>query len=358
MRRPALFLLMLVGTLGAFACFVKLEGAACFGDDNCPTVQYCGRDSTCHQGPVPVDLACERVVRALATRVAACRSGDPDAYAAFVGASRLCASVVSSVDAGREAFDPKTLTACLSSVSTRPCEQFTDFTASGLVRLCSALVPEVEQASPCRNSLDCKPGFYCNTSVQCPGQCAPLLADGAPCDPAGAGCADGTTCFGGTCRAPLPADAGCNVFTPPCGTGLGCISNVCAPKLGTDGGCTVLGTECQDRFSCVGSGFNGRTCQPAKDVGVACSPGLGECGPLLWCGGSPAKCQPWAHLHETCGFTNNELIGCLDGRCVNNRCEEFLAPGEQCSNNGECGPWGRCAPVGSNTSVCRLTFCE
>jgi len=360
MRRATLLLLALVCTLGIHACFVKLDGAACTGDDNCPSgVQYCGRDNLCHMGATPVDLACERILKSLADKVATCRISDGEALQRVIDANRLCRAQVSSVDAGRQAYDAKALPACLARIQTRACSDLTDLTVTGLLAGCSAFAPQVESGGSCRNSLDCTAGFYCNTSAQCPGQCVALIQAEVPCDPAGAGCKPNTTCFGGTCRAPLPADAGCNsLFTPPCAQGLGCVSGLCAPQVGADGGCTVLGTECQPQMACTGSGFSGRSCQPAKALGAACNPGQSECGYFLWCNAASSQCERWARYHEPCGFINGEFVGCLDGRCASSLCEAFFVPGEKCSSNSDCGPAARCAQINSTTSVCRSIYCE
>lgn len=360
MRGPAWMLLLALAVIGAFACLLRLEGAPCNDDDNCPNAQYCGYDGGCVTRPIPLDLACQKILHTLAQRVAECRGGDPGAYELLVGEKQLCGTVLSGVDAGREVYDPAAVTDCRAALAQTSCDNLSQVDIRVLLSGCQVLTPQRHEGEGCSHSLDCVTTAYCDTSATCPGICRPLIPPGAACDPAGAGCEPGSVCFGKNCTALLSADAGCfPLLTPPCGPGLGCVSGHCAPQLTTDGGCTgLIGTECAPRYSCVGSGFSPHTCQPAKDAGDPCTPGLGECGPLLWCGGAPAACRPWAHRLESCGLINGELVGCLDGRCLNNTCDAYADAGEQCTLDSDCGPAGRCAPVADGGTACQAAYCN
>jgi hypothetical protein len=353
--RGTAVLLGVVLTLGAYACLVQLQGAPCEGDENCPRSQYCSRDGGCLNGQTPIDLACERVTKALTSRVAECAGGEPGAYQLLVGTDRLCEAVGASVDGGREAYDASALADCTAALASRTCDSV--LAGGNPLAGCAALTPRVPEGGLCGNSLDCASG-YCDTSANCPGQCRHFIAAGAPCDPAGQGCQEGTTCFAGHCQPYGDAGVACNLLTPACAPDLGCIAGQCGQKLTTDGGCTVLGSECAAGYSCVGQGFTGRTCQPARPLGAPCTPGQGECAPLLWCGGTPATCRLWAQHHEPCGLIGGELVGCLGGRCSGGICEDYLGTGEKCTGNGDCGPAGRCVQVGSNVSVCQPSYCD
>lgn len=354
MRSASLWTVVLLVSLGS-GCKWDVAGAPCGSNRECPHQQYCDRQGTCQNGQTPIDYACEQIASALAQRIATCVGGDSPSWLATADATTICQQVVDSVGAGRMTYDEPALEDCKDELASRSCS---DIAPSQMLENCAALQPAVVGGQACTGDLDCAGGF-CDTSATCPGTCRPYVQENAACGSTDR-CAPGMECRGSKCLPWVTEGQPCGGGNGNCEpTQLYCDpTNVCAKRVrsGTcngllcwtqirgvqDIGTTQLNCQCAQRFNCVDPG-TGAVCVPAKTLGESCTPGKNECELELAC--ISGICAKKPVIGETCGFIGGEYVNCAEGSCRGSTCSNFIALGQSCSNNADCGPSAHCDQV-------------
>ncbi|WP_309894897.1 hypothetical protein [Archangium sp.] len=348
-------------------CTVQVVGAECDDDLHCPSKQRCGPQGRCVEGARAADTLgedCRTAVATLARHADECIRGASGSSLQLVDAETVCDAVTASVRGGRLAYAPEELGACVRAFRTMPCEELTleDFTRGGLLARCGAFRPLTAEGGACGGTLDCQ-GGWCDARASCPGVCRRYVPAGASCD-GSVPCQPGSGCSFGVCRADARLGEPCN-FGVRCDPAarLACgADNRCLTRA-TSGPCQTA-DQCAPGHACVkvsadaGAG-SARECRPARTQGESCMPGLGECGGLLFCDAATSSCLPWPQSGQTCGDvegTGTEL-GCLGSRCAfgpffTRLCQPYIALGQACSQDLECGPVAAC-----RNRVCVATWC-
>ncbi|MFY0575478.1 hypothetical protein ACN28S_14925 [Cystobacter fuscus] len=168
----------------------------------CPALHP--RGALCGGRPLREHLeeSCRTAMETLARRADQCHGGKtPESYQRLADAESVCASVVASVQAGRQAFVPERFGACVRQLRDVPCGALTleEFTQGNLLARCEALEPQAAEGSACGGNLDCQ-GGWCDTSAGCPGVCKRYVPAGSACD-GSVPCQPGSTCALNVCRA-------------------------------------------------------------------------------------------------------------------------------------------------------------
>lgn len=198
-----------------------------------------------------------------------------------------------------------------------------------VVDSCGACEPYARGADDCGSRL-CAPGNLC-VSDGTNRICYPLgRPEGARCLTRSGGlCGSELSCVGpdalsASCvrmaREGEPCDPDPNPFEPrplpSCTAGFSCIEGVCvAPSFGREGA----------------------ACQTQEDCSAV----------PLYCDPSSEQCKQFPAAGEPClqGFCRS------DARCVDDRCEPLLGPGETCRSLGDCAPGYACLGLAPDT-VC------
>lgn len=238
--------------------------------------------------------------------------------------TRLCEQRVGIVDAsikaGRVTFDGKIMNSCLSALTLpdNACSTVSSTLPWTAACMTTAWVGAVANGGMCSYRYECADAnSYCAANQTC----TALPTDGMACSVAG--CASGTFCTGGTCRALLGAGAQCN-STAQCMKGMYCnnaATRVCATLQGPGQPCT--GNQSCQSNQCLPGVCSGttNTCFANTDCGGHCSNNAnafctvdGNCGNgTCSVGGatcnSPAQC---VGIGNTCVFPNT----CVLSSCV------------------------------------------
>ncbi|MBX7114112.1 MAG: hypothetical protein K1X64_07230 [Myxococcaceae bacterium] len=237
------------------------------------------------------------------------------------------ASLVSSVEHGRQTFDNVRAAACLNAYASGACQ--------GVPERCTDLFHgTVAPDAGCALDEECDKaqGFCDPYSTQCPRRCLGWLKPSEPCSDFRTRCNPATD----TCQL---NDAGASVCRPykialetclsfsDCRADLLCVNAVCVTYRASEGqACSVMNgyPYCDDATFCrQGPAVNGvfppGTCERKPGLGGACL-GYSSCLPALRCSSVLATgvCQPLGKLGETCGGTGTcqDELYCGSGRCA------------------------------------------
>ena len=323
-----------------------------------------------------------------------------------------CTRAKSSVEAGRLGFDGARAHACIEAIDKKACDGFRFIDA---VEECRALfTPLQDHGEDCYpNATDyfsivgapseCREG-YCDTegNTVCPGQCAPLKADGAACATSSE-CQPESYCNGTECEARVGLDAPCSYgdacveelvcyYPPeaelgsckepsqsgdpcsdsePCVGGYFCLAGECQSKAETGEEC-LMDHHCWNDERCIdrdGSGPDGDTCGEPGQEGTPCANYL-DCQDDMFCDTSDAEasaCKPKLPIGQPCdvygscvagAFCNQETGECQAVGQEGDSCLVFDMPGSNdacaddlaCMSDGECHP-----PRGEPGDPCRTT---
>ncbi|WNG48115.1 hypothetical protein F0U60_31225 [Archangium minus] len=360
--RAWLTVVMMVALAG---CSVQVTGAPCEDDLQCPSAQRCTPEGHCVAGARSGEHlleSCRTAMETLARRANQCYGGPPDSYQRLVDTESVCASVVASVQTSRQSFLPEQFGACVRRLRDLPCGALTleEFSQGNLLARCDALAPQVAEGGSCGGNMDCQDG-WCDTSASCPGVCKRYVPAGSGCD-GSVPCQPGSTCSLNVCRAYANLGESCawGVRCAP-EANAACVNNVCVVRK--EAGACASADECAPGQACVKleSGATApRECRPARGLDEPCTPGAFECGGLLYCEAASARCRPWRELGQTCFNPDGtaELALCLGSRCAFGAfgqlvCQQYVAPGEACLLDVDCGPLGSC-----HNKVCVATWCQ
>ncbi len=360
--------------LALAGCSVPVTGAPCEDDLQCPGGQRCvprgedPRDGTCVQGARTGEHlldSCRLAMRTLAWRADECLGGTPASYLRLVAAESVCASVAASVQKGAQAFEPEQLGACLRDLRETSCGGLTleDFTQGNLLDRCRALKPQVKDGGTCGSNQDCQDG-WCDTASGCPGVCKRYVPAGAACD-GSVPCQPGSTCSLNVCRVNAALNESCawGLRCAPEANAV-CVNDKCVARK-TSGPCQWA-RECAPGYACVdvdvGAGADSpRECRRAKGLNEPCVPDANECGGLMYCDAATSRCQPWRESGQSCSVSldeSRETYLCLESRCDFGAyfqlvCQPYVAPGQACASDAQCGPTGAC-----RNKVCVTTWCQ
>ena len=285
------------GAGGSDAASGVCQGTDARSVAQCLAQVFCRRVREC-AGPM---------VEALYTSDAVCSS-----LLARVAEDNVLVHVAASDADGYLDYDPSRLSECAARIQNTACSDL-----ALLPPGCPSLLSGRQTSgAPCRSTLDCVEGLYCNAASGCPGQCAPRLVEGAACSDDD-NCRADLRCqrLGSqdpeVCRRPAQLDAPCGGNTyPSCELGLYC--------LGTSG--DQPGT-CKSAAALF-----------ASDLSQACNVTAGPlCKPGYFC-----------------------LIG--SGRCVAESTDQTcaLALPDQCPPDYVCNLQGRCELLPTEGQVCNL----
>jgi hypothetical protein len=359
---------LVVMMMALAGCSVQVTGAPCQDDLQCPSAQRCTAEGHCVAGARTGEHlleSCRTAMEALARRADQCHGGKtPESYHRLADTESVCASVVASVQAGRQTFVPERFGACVRQLRDLPCGALTldDFSQGNLLARCEALESQAAEGNPCGSNLDCR-GGWCDTKAGCPGVCKRYVPAGSACD-GSVPCQPGSTCSLNVCRAYANLGESCawGVRCAP-EANAACVGNVCVARK--EAGTCAGADECAPGQACVKLDANGgantpRECRPARGLDESCTPGALECGGLLYCEAASARCRPWRELGQTCFNPDgtDERALCLGSRCAFGAfaqlvCQQYVAPGAACVLNTDCGPTGAC-----RDNVCITTWCR
>jgi hypothetical protein len=356
-----------MGVLGLvwLGCSVQVVGAPCDDDLQCPREQHCGPARTCEEGARTQDMlveSCRAALVELATRADACFGGTAEGYQQVVDPAVVCASVEAGVRAGRLEFVPDQLAACQRRLRELPCGEAARALDGLLLDECAAFVPRVQDGAACGSTAECS-GGWCKTANTCPGTCTRFIPVGGACTPESR-CQPGSLCASGICR----RDAG---LGESCAAGVRCdpdSNTYCGPESRcverrTSGACTRP-EECAAGHVCARTqpelrDQSPRECRPVKSQGEECQPGAQECELLHYCDAGTRRCRPWPGAGSACGDVNDtgEFALCLGARCALGSffqliCQPYLAPGERCLSDLDCGGAAAC-----RQGACTPTWC-
>ncbi|PTL75659.1 hypothetical protein [Vitiosangium sp. GDMCC 1.1324] len=349
-------------------CSVQVTGAPCQDDLQCPSAQRCTSEGRCVAGARSGEHlleSCSMAMETLARRADQCYGGmTSESYQRLADMDSVCASVVASVQAGRQAFIPERFGACVRQLRDLPCGAMTldDFSEGNLLARCEALVPQAAEGNPCGNNLDCQ-GGWCDTSAGCTGVCKRYVPAGSGCD-GSVPCQPGSTCSLNVCRADANLGESCawGVRCAP-EANAACVDNRCVARKAS--GACKSADECEPGHACVklnveAGSDSPRECRPARGLDEPCTPGASECGGLLYCEAATSRCRPWRELGQTCYDPDGtkELALCLGSRCAFGAylqlvCQSYVAPGGTCLTDADCGPTGAC-----HSNACITTWCR
>ncbi|ATB42850.1 hypothetical protein CYFUS_008329 [Cystobacter fuscus] len=356
---------LVVMMMALAGCSVQVTGAPCEDDLQCPSAQRCTAEGRCVAGARSGDHlqeSCRMAMETLARRANQCYGGPPDSYQRLLDTDAVCASVVASVQMGRQAFLPEQFGACVRRLRDLPCGALTleEFSQGNLLARCDALAPQVAEGGVCGGNMDCQ-GGWCDTSAGCPGVCKRYVPAGSRCDDS-VPCQPGSTCSLNVCRAYANLGESCawGVRCAP-EANAACVDNVCVARK--EAGACASTDECAPGQVCAKLAVDAtapRECRPARGLDEACAPGALECGGLLYCEAASAHCRPWRELGQTCFNPDGteERALCLGSRCAFGPfaqlvCQQYVAPGGVCVLNADCGPTGAC-----RNKVCVTTWCR
>jgi hypothetical protein len=265
---------------------------------------------------------------------------------------------------------PEQVVACAEEWLTFDCD-------SVLVdKLPSCAIPgTLELGGFCIHPSQCASGA-CSGSTNICGQCIPVVASGAACEPDVNVCPDGEECVSGTCAPVVPevsqpstgaAGTPCTVLTP-CQAGLVCASDdarsgmICRPNLTDGDNCYFWSTE-GDYYVCGSDGAEycgpDLLCHTSPGQGLPCAiseNSASACGVGLYCSYDTGTCEEVPGQGEACGTLragDDSVAGyvCAGSLCDTGICKGAREEGESCAEaNTKCAEGTQCAD-----GVCRAT---
>ncbi len=223
--------------------------------------------------------------------------------------SRRCARSIASLDFGISQkhlkFDSKTMNKCLDALLAPSSTCATIESALPWTDACmnDAWVGLVDDGGDCLSKIECaSKDSFCSGSQKC----TALPGDGQPCSPFG--CATGTSCSVGTCRAQLAAGGACT-SSVQCLKGLFCdvstAQPTCAALHAPGDACAGNGND-----SCVSTKCNLGTCAGSSQMCSTSNNCLGTCGTGTATCTADSQCSV-----GTCsvgGLTCFSQSGCID----------------------------------------------
>jgi hypothetical protein len=327
--------------------------ASCLGTDptsvaECLAEVFCRRVREC-AGPM---------VEALYTSDTVCTS-----LLARVAEDNVFVHVAASQADGYLDYDPSRLSECAARIQNTACSDL-----ALLPPGCPSLVGGRQTSgAPCRSTLDCADGLYCNVSSACPGQCTARLSGGAPCTEDG-NCTTDLRCMRladadpELCRRPGPLDAPCggNIY-PSCQLGLYCLGSsgdqpgICksaAALFASDLGqaCNVTaGPLCKPGYFCLIG--NGR-CVPESTDQTCALAVPDQCPPDYVCS-LQGRCELLPTEGQVCNFLNPLVPACRgEAVCLGGVCRNLIPIG------GDCAAPERCASGNCSAGKCSARPCQ
>ncbi|MBS1153459.1 MAG: Tryptophan synthase alpha chain [Myxococcaceae bacterium] len=298
----------------------------------------------------------------------------PDRFA-LINARKDCVTSVTraGLDAGRTTYNGARALACFTgTATTAACNQLFQYYGADCAGIFTG---SVAQGGSCYGGSDCAPTLYCDsTALLCPGTCKPRIPAGGFTGTSTA-CAVGTFFIsqndgGGSCRAPVGPGENCTplpgTFTPLFCTGEnGCLTatdggRTCQPTRPAGSACSVLtSSDCAYGTTC-GPGDGGQQCVPLKKSGEACSgSGLGIpcqsglsctnnlCSPLVAAGGSCFEDRDCIAGHVCGAGQLCRAVGTVDAGCNTANFQDDCAVGLFCGK-----PAARCEPRRGLDALC------
>ena len=267
---------------------------------------------------------CNNVAQAISSVVARCVGGTDAYWFMFYSAAFDCQRVSADVAAGRMVYDQSHAAACLSSIEGVDCSAIAGAGPSlpACTQVLWGTVPAGQVCSPDPMS-DCVPEAHCeHVGYACSGICLTSVAVNGSCQSLDSDttlpCVAGAHCVSGVCLADANEGQACGGYpSPTCAGDLRCLG---ATSIAS-GTCHAAANSgpCTDNSDCSSSGCMGptgaKTCQRWKFAGESCTPGQGECWPLLYCG-ADGKCTDAraATQNQACGpDARGEIVGCASG---------------------------------------------
>jgi hypothetical protein len=259
-----------------------------------------------------------------------------------------CERLQAAADAGRAGYDPRAARACIDEIASTTCEEW----RAGATPACDdVLSGRVQLGGACLVGGDeCADG-WCDSSLACPGACAPFAALGEVC--VEGACGPGLSCDGATGRCVTripPGDVG-----EPCGTDS---PARCLPDLVCNGTACVarleVGEPCIRDSQCVAGSY----CGPYTDTQRVCAPRAreGERCDHQWCvfgavcDESTRVCVHEPIPGERCLTSDPPAELCVGGYCDEGGiCRAWRGEGAACEVRDQCDPAsdcvaGACAP--------------
>jgi len=317
---------------------------------------------------------CNGAVQAMASTMARCWGGTEAYWSTIFSPTFDCQRVSADVAAGRMVYDQSRAAVCLSSINGGDCAITTSSSAEPGPAACANVlwgtVPAGQACSPnpmsnCVPEATCVQDGYacsgtCRTTVAANGSCQSV--DGATSLP----CAAGTHCILGVCLADAKEGQSCGGQSGAiCASSLACVGATSSAS----GTCqaVALAVPCTTRSDC-GSGVYGclgptgaKTCQHWKFTGESCTPGQGQCYPLLSCGADGKCTDQRATQNQPCRYdANGDSVWCASGLVCSGAtstamgtCLPVKAPGDPCTLLDMCGgTQGRCDPSTQRCVAC------
>jgi hypothetical protein len=307
--------------------------------------------------PAPLESArqfCLEMFGALEGRRASCESWSAEYQAlTAAGTAAGCEFLAQTVTDGRERLDPVRSRECLRDLKAALAAAACSAEEPRVPSACDeALRPAVAQGGACIASGDCIDGYCPFPTGVCAGQslasCAPLIAEGEPCNSiwlwpaplgpcqAGLECRYDFTSGTGACLAlrPLVAVGEPCSFEAWCPAGAYCSfpnsdtgPGSCMPRLALGMPCGWDG-ECSAGLVCGAQG----ACAQYVGTGASCAAATTACGPGNFCDGQ--FCLPLPDLGASCAAS----LACLRGYCASTDkvCRPLKTGGEPCADFREC----------------------
>lgn len=251
----------------------------------------------------------------------------------------------SSVEAKLVVYDAGEVDDCLEDVRALGCAA----RSSRLPASCELmLLGTVATNGDCTINQDCAGDAYCDLGAMpsCPGSCAPLQAEGMPCNRNDDDqCDDGLVCFRGSCEKLGANGDDCSDTLPRCSPGLVCVGGECTSvpvyyfrKL--DEACTIGVELCEP----------GLVCESAMGTMGVCKRTVAEDAPCKR--SDPNQCPLDQYcdatapgMAGTCRDRPGEGVACLVNRaqncadahvCIDGTCRALLQVGAVCEEDAQC----------------------
>ena len=269
-----------------------------------------------------------------------------------------------AIDAGSVKYRADKVSACLSEISGRSCDELTQ---RGFDACEQALEGTVASGGDCKADYECQgKDSFCEFSAACPGKCAARKAAGESCT-ADDDCTNGLMCADdGTCTKPVGLGAACGQgVAPDCEPRYAC--------LGGDATTQTAGT-CTDPATVL-SGKEGDTCDIQAtdlcDAGLTCAatsagpPAGVECVAKV---ASGATCKHFAFpdqcpAGEYCDAAATDLEGTCKALpkagepCVQGLTSKLCEPYARCDSTGTCRPLADDGAACEGNALCYSEHC-
>jgi hypothetical protein len=249
-----------------------------------------------------------------------------------------------SVEKGRVVFKASEVAKCTKDIAALGCDAELNRWPDSCE---AALQGSVELDGDCGIDLDCKGRAFCKKGDTCPGACAALLAQGAPCG-GNTECEDGLGCIDDVCsKVGVDGDA-CGVDLPPCGIAFMChaeaggrvcrdIDSVYTGELGDS--CASNAELCKPNLVCASVTNKTGKCEERSSSLGSCKLSLpSQCPMGEYCDaedpGMAGLCSAYPADGEGCSTRDQ---ACVSGAsCIAGTCQALRRLEEPCASPGEC----------------------